>query len=249
MAVTHGHGNPSWTRDEVILALELYFECKGKIPGQSDPRVKALSELLRAFPHHSVAARKKSFRNLDGVAFKLQNIRQVATGKGLGNVSRIDREVWDELGRDPGRVKYLAGLIRANVEIAGRLSEELGADDVFLEGKIVTEVHVRRERDPRLRKRLVGKRRKDGGLSCDICRCTPPSKASQLHEAVYEVHHLVPLSAGQERTTRLEDLALLCANCHRMIHCAIAQAKRWLSIAEAKIAISERCVWRPNDVD
>ncbi len=83
MAVTHGHGNPNWTRDEVILALDLFFDCDGNVPGKSDERVKALSDLLRTFPYHSVAARKASFRNPDGVAFKLQNIRQVATGKGL----------------------------------------------------------------------------------------------------------------------------------------------------------------------
>lgn len=93
MAVTHGHGNPHWTRDEVILALDLYFDCKGKVPGAADPRVQELSEVLRAFPHHGASARKDSFRNPDGVAFKLQNIRQVATGKGLGNVSKADREV------------------------------------------------------------------------------------------------------------------------------------------------------------
>ena len=115
MAVTHGHGNPNWTRDEVILALDLYFDCKGKIPRQSDPRVKALSELLRAFPHHSAAARKESFRNPDGVGFKLQNLRQVATGKGLGNVSHTDREVWNELGHDPKRTKQLANLIRTGI--------------------------------------------------------------------------------------------------------------------------------------
>src|SRR5262245_1062151 len=93
MAVTHGHGHPNWTRDETILALDLYFDCKGRIPSGSDDRVQALSELLRAFPYHSRAARKESFRNADGVAFKLQNLRQVNTGKGLGNFSKMDRAV------------------------------------------------------------------------------------------------------------------------------------------------------------
>jgi len=87
MAVTHGHGNPHWTRDETVLALDLYFDSDGKIPSSTDDRVQALSELLRSFPHHSMSARKPSFRNADGVAFKLQNLNQVATGKGLGNTS------------------------------------------------------------------------------------------------------------------------------------------------------------------
>ena len=237
MAVTHGHGNPNWTRDEVILALDLYFDCKGSIPGQSDPRVKALSDLLRAFPHHGAAARKASFRNPDGVAFKLQNLRQVATGKGLGNVSRTDRSIWDELGRDPKRTRHLASLIRAGIEVVEDVKEDSNNDDVFAEGKVVTETHVRRERDPKLRKRLLEQRRDSGGLRCDVCWCTEAGHAPNLRESIFEAHHILPLSAGEERKTQLKDMALLCANCHRMVHRAIAQSKRWLSIEEAAVEI------------
>src|SRR5712664_780615 len=193
MAVTHGHGNPNWTRDEVILALDLYFDCKGSIPGQSDPRVAALSELLRAFPHHSVAARKESFRNADGVAFKLQNLRQVATGKGLSNVSRTDRGVWEELGKDPKRTKQLASLIRAGLEIVDAVKDDSNSDEEFAEGKVVTEAHILRERDPKLRERLLEKRRSSGGLKCDICGCTTDGHAPPLREAIFEAHHILPL--------------------------------------------------------
>ncbi len=50
MAVTQGHGNPNWTREEVILALALYQECGDKIPSSSDGRVSELSALLRSLP-------------------------------------------------------------------------------------------------------------------------------------------------------------------------------------------------------
>jgi 5-methylcytosine-specific restriction protein A len=237
MAVTHGHGNPNWTRDEVILALELYFDCAGRIPGSSDARVVALSNLLRAFPHHSTAARKPSFRNPDGVAFKLQNLRQVATGKGLKNASKVDREIWTELCRGQKRVRELAALIRAGIEIVEQTKEKSDDDDVFIEGKVVTETHVRREREPKLRELLLAERRAAGELSCDVCGCTPTSPVAALREAIYEAHHVLPLAAGQERKTRVKDLALVCANCHRMVHRAIAQSKRWLNIAEARAQI------------
>lgn len=237
MAVTQGHGNPNWTRDEVILALDLYFDCDGKIPGQSDPRVTTLSDLLRAFPHHSTAARKESFRNPDGVAFKLQNLRQVDTGRGLGNVSRTDREVWNELGHDRKRAKRLATLIRAGIEVVEGTAEGSTSDDVFAEGKVVTEAHVRRERDPKLRKRLLQQRKKSGALKCDVCGRSSSDHPPILGEAVFEAHHVLPLAAGQERKTQLKDMSLLCANCHRMAHRAIAQAKRWLSIEEVAVEI------------
>ena len=231
MAVTHGHGNPDWTRDETILALDLYFDCKGHIPSGSDKRVQALSDLLRAFPYHSRAARKESFRNADGVAFKLQNLRQVDTGKGLGNVSKTDRAVWKELGKNPERTKELANLIRSGVEfIEGDTNE--ADDEEFPEGRVITEAHSRRERNPKIRQRLVDQRRKSGRLECEICGCLPP--ASEFGEAIFEAHHLLPLATTVERKTKLDDMALLCANCHRLIHRAIARLKRWLNIREAK---------------
>ncbi len=237
MAVTHGHGNPDWTRDEVVLALDLYLDCGDKLPGPSDRRVKELSAVLRAFPQHSVASRRSSFRNPAGVAFKLQNLRQVATGRGLANVSRTDREVWKELGRDPRRTKELASLIRAGIAMTEQIPEDSGYEEMFAEGRVVTYTHARRERDPKLRQGLLAKRRKTGGLVCEICGYVAAGHTGGLGESAFEAHHLIPLSAGSERRTRLSDMALLCANCHRMVHRAVSDSGRWLSIAEAKVAI------------
>jgi 5-methylcytosine-specific restriction protein A len=231
MAVTQGHGNPNWTREEVILALDLYQDCGDTIPSKGDKRVRELSELLRSLPYHRIAARKESFRNADGVAFKLQNLRQVATGKGLGNVANADREVWNELGRDRQRTKQLAALIRSTLDEARHPEDDPVDEEVFFEGRLVTKAHIRRERNRKVRARLIELRRKKGLMRCDVCGCAPKNA---IQEAIFEAHHVVPLSAALERGTRIRDLALLCANCHRMIHRAIGDAKRWLSVEDAK---------------
>ena len=231
MAVTHGHGNPNWTRDETILALALYFDCEGRIPSSSDNRVQALSELLRELPYHSRAARRDSFRNPDGVAFKLQNLRQMDTGKGLGNVSNMDRAVWEEFGNDPVRTRELARLIRSGIEVS-EATEDQADEDIFTEGRIVTEVHKQRERHPRLREKLIQQRRRSGRLVCELCNCFP--HPSMYGEAIFEAHHILPLAAAMERKTKLSDMALLCANCHRMIHRAIARKARWINLSEAR---------------
>jgi 5-methylcytosine-specific restriction protein A len=70
MARTHGHGNPKWTRDETMLALDLYFECGGNMPSGKDGRVQKLSKLLRSLPYHGAVLRKDSFRNPDGAKEK-----------------------------------------------------------------------------------------------------------------------------------------------------------------------------------
>ena len=232
MAITSGHGNPNWTRDEVILALALYLECSEKLPSTRDPRIQELSEVLRAFRYHSESARKESFRNPDGVSFKLQNLRQIATGEGLANVSRIGRAVWKELGQDPEKVKDLASLIRTGIQFSHSIREDEPEYEVFAEGRVITETHLRRERNPKLRAKLLEKCRGAGKLHCEICRREPVGSDSEISEAIFEAHHLVPLAAGGARVTKVSDLTLLCASCHRQAHKAIAKHKRWLTIPE-----------------
>ncbi len=233
MAVTKGHGNPAWTRDEVILALDLYLRCGDHIPGPGDERVQDLSRFLRSFPYHAEAARQDSFRNPDGVAFKLQNLKSVRTGQGLKNTSRVDREVWDEFGDDAARVAGMAALIRRSVEALGDLPQSDDAEE-FPEGASATRAHVKRERAKGLRKAVIAERLKRGELACDICSSEAGTIAPALREAVFECHHIIPLNLIGESKTRVGDIALLCANCHRSLHKAIAANKRWYSIEEAR---------------
>ena len=37
------HRNPSWSRDELILALDLYMRSKGNPPGKTAPEIVELS--------------------------------------------------------------------------------------------------------------------------------------------------------------------------------------------------------------
>jgi 5-methylcytosine-specific restriction protein A len=236
MARTQGHGNPDWTRDETILALALYFESGKTIPSRHDPRVIELSELLRSLPYHLSASKKASFRNPDGVGFKLQNLHNVATGKGLGNVSQMDRRIWAEFGSRPDEIKRLAELLRAGITAVEATQELIDADNEpeFYEGRLLTQLHRRRERNPNLRKRLLASRRRSGKLACDLCRCPSSTRDPVFEDAAFEVHHTIAISLGVERITRLSDVALLCANCHRLVHRVISIKRCWLSIDECR---------------
>ncbi len=236
MAVTKGHGNPNWNRDETILALDAYFALAGKNPNAKDPLIIALSETLRALPYHGEAARKPTFRNPDGAAFKVQNLRSRETGKGLGNVSRMDREIWEELGANPAEVARLAALIRLGIASeqgqAAPTPDE--AEDVeFYEGRLLTQKHMRRERNPALRRALF-KTRKAVGLQCEICGEAHASLPPDLRASAFEAHHLVPIASVGEGVTKLADVALLCAVCHRVLHRMISIERRWVGVEEAR---------------
>jgi 5-methylcytosine-specific restriction protein A len=169
------------------------------------------------------------------VGFKLMNLRQVATGKGLGNVSAMDRQIWQEFGEKEDEVHKLAAAIKLGIAIVG--SEELPeVEQELSEGRLLTALHVRRERNPKVRKMLLDDRR-PAGFGCEICGVTRPDLEEPLQEAMFEAHHLVPLAEAGERKTKLADLALLCACCHRLIHGAMVSKARWLSLIEAQAII------------
>jgi len=90
------------------------------------------------------------------------------------------------------------------------------------EGERRLRAHYVRERSPRLREdKLKQFRGLHGRLYCELCLEGQHSRyPSALAERVFEVHHRAPLAAASTpvRTT-LNDLAVLCANCHRSIHC------------------------------
>lgn len=90
-----------------------------------------------------------------------------------------------------------------------------------LEGKEFLAQHLRRERSPKLvEAKKRGVLRTSGQLACEVCEFDF-QRAYGSHGAGYiECHHTNPLALRDgESPTRLEDLALVCANCHRMLHC------------------------------
>ncbi len=80
--------------------------------------------------------------------------------------------------------------------------------------------HLQRERKPALvEAKKAATLSAKGNLSCEACDFDFSATYGRLGEGFCEVHHLTPLSAsGEAVTTTLADLAVLCSNCHRIIH-------------------------------
>ncbi len=56
------------------------------------------------------------------------------------------------------------------------------------------------------------------GTVCSACRTDYGERAGGRGVHALDVHHLEPLGARGEGVTRLEELAVVCASCHRMLH-------------------------------
>ncbi|MBR0186235.1 MAG: HNH endonuclease [Synergistaceae bacterium] len=70
------------------------------------------------------------------------------------------------------------------------------------------------ERDPKVRRAFL----KGKHLKCEVCGFDFEKAYGKLGAGYIEVHHKRPVSEGVRMTDLDNDLAMLCSNCHRMIH-------------------------------
>lgn len=100
--------NPKWSREELILALELYHSADGKLLDDKDERVIRLSEDLAKLS--ATVSRNPTYRNPNGVSMKLANFsrfdaRYLDKGRaGLQRGGKADEEIWNEFYGDHDRL-------------------------------------------------------------------------------------------------------------------------------------------------
>jgi len=107
-------------------------------------------------------------------------------------------------------------------EKTSEFAPDLEVDDIVSrgEGRLVARLHFIRERDRSL---IMDKKRQvltaGARLVCEVCKFDFEDFYGSIGTDFCEVHHLKPLhSLKGETVTRLDDLAIVCSNCHRMIH-------------------------------
>ena len=100
------------------------------------------------------------------------------------------------------------------------VQEDYFEDKGYPEGSPRLSLHKRTERNSKLVK--VKKRQvfsKTGKLACEVCGFDFVDEYGTLGERFAECHHNVPFMIKPGlRITKLSDLAVVCANCHRMLH-------------------------------
>ena len=222
--------NPKWHRDEIILALDLYFKLD---PGQihaRNPSIIELSNVLNKLPIHEERPDSVKFRNPNGVGLKLSNflaIDKTYHGKGMQSFSKLDKLVFEGFEKQKERLAVLATNIKDTV-LNESLNNKLYAigeetDDNLImvnEGMVIYKLHKYYERNTKInnQKKAIHLK-KYGQLDCEACDFNFHKTYGDLGKGYIECHHTTPLyKIGGESITTLDDLALVCSNCHRMIH-------------------------------
>ena len=211
--------NPNWTREELILALDLYVSSGRCALDDRNPDVVALSLLLRSLPIHASDSRMDDFRSPNGVSLKLQNLASVDHGVGgMPHGSRLEPILIAEFAADAPRLRGLAQTYRESVPEARTVAEPEESMS-YPEGAYAYRIHRGRERNQRLIREKKQQAWRNGALACEVCGLRPEDLYPQNGERALECHHIIPLSSlSGIRRTRLDDLALVCASCHRVLH-------------------------------
>lgn len=222
--------NPVWQRDELILALDLYFKIDYNKLNGKHPEVVKLSQLLKRLPLFPENQRTETFRNAEGVYMKLGNFLSIDPNdvrKGLPSYSKLDKIIFYEFRSKQEELFHIAQTIKESVTDNSlyNLLEVANGDYDFeeyyaKEGKVVFRLHKLRERNVT----LIKKKKKQvleqtGKLACEACGFDFEATYGNLGEGFVECHHTKPISLMKlEDVTKLEDLVLVCSNCHRMLH-------------------------------
>jgi len=150
--------------------------------------------------------------------------------------ARLTRRVF-EPGTSQINLPGLPSLLHDAVRSSASLPDVEDLNISVREGgkKLVT--HLRRERNPTIvRKKKEHALRTHRGLQCEVCDFDFRAVYGDRGLEFCEAHHTKPLSdESREVETSLDDLALVCSNCHRMLH-----RRPLVSVSELREELAQR---------
>jgi hypothetical protein len=112
-----------------------------------------------------------------------------------------------------------------------------GGETEFPEGKSYQAKHFVRERNTKLVALAKTRLKKEREyLFCEACGFDFQAQYGTIGHDFIEAHHLKPISEMKPgEKTQLEDVALVCSNCHRMLH----RRRPWMTIVALKKLLKE----------
>jgi 5-methylcytosine-specific restriction protein A len=172
--------------------------------------VIAKSDIDNAIPRVQIGWNEVDFRGISQGNFcEISHITNISSEKHLNVLKGV---LWNA---------FAPFFMNEYIESVENLSSAENDVDGELDGFSRTEGgrklvwHIARERDKSIVREKKRRAIAEGNLNCEVCKFSFKDK---FEINFIECHHRTPISTGGERETTLEDLALVCANCHRMLH-------------------------------
>ena len=221
-----------WRDEELIFLIGYLNKIKDyKNYEQLNNLFNGLKKLNALFPNTHTANHKSE----EDISNKLFELKKESTLFDKKNICK-DGYIFKKYQSDPKRFDDLVFSLNLFLD----QSCVIGSSSLnysVTEGGIREKKHFERERDWKIikaKKELVLFEK--GVLECEACSFNFSKKYGQRGHHYLEVHHKKPISEYEdEEVTLLEDLCVLCSNCHKMIH----RKKPWLSISALKNLINQ----------
>ena len=221
--------NPPWKRDELILALDVYFSYSFNSLNPKHLKIQELSQLLSKLATFDTVGRTTTFRNPQGVYMKLGHflgIDPTDPRRGLPGHGKLDKVIFTEYAERRQDLTELAEVVKKAIADENLRSDLIATynyeneEFAVREGGILFRLHRFRERDRTIvKKKKLSVLRLRGRLDCEVCGFNFEAIYGDIGKGFAECHHINPVGLlRKDAVTTLRDLAIVCANCHRMLH-------------------------------
>ena len=116
------------------------------------------------------------------------------------------------------------------IDIKTEFNSNADLSGEFPEGKIVERTHKARERNSKVVEMAKKNfKNKHGKLYCQVCNFDFEENYGTIGKDFIEGHHTIAVSEmPADYKTKPEEIAMLCGNCHRMVH----KKRPWLTMEE-----------------
>jgi len=216
--------NPAWIREELILALNLYFRLDyGQMHGRN-PEIIQLSSELRQLNLIKDIPDPENFRSTSSVALKLANFKKLDqnfSGSGMKAGAKADREIWKEFHRHREKLKNEADIIRELYLQSSIKKNTLNkaTPETNYKSEFLFQFHKNRETDPltiKVKKEIV--LLNSNTLKCEVCSFDANSFYGELGNNIMEIHNSKEFKSepGLE-SSAMEDFIIVCSNCHKVL--------------------------------
>ena len=201
----------SFTRDEVILALDvLYSSENGRVTADSD-EIKELSLLLNRLPIHPLENRRADFRNPHGVAVQLSKFRSNCnTGKKDPHLGSVFFDVAFEYEDRVNELHSIAKAIRKNKEVFVSLFGSPLEDNGFPEGILLGHLHNIIEQRDGAKLELND--------HCEICNSRPALCYRNVGPLLQNHLAVAPTLMDYSKKYRANSFLTVCPTCHAALH-------------------------------
>lgn len=201
----------NFTRDEVILALDVLYSSEKQRVSADSEEMAELSALLNRLPIHPVKNRRPDFRSASGISTQLRRFqRTLTTGKNTNNIGLLFFEINSDYETRHGELHQIADAIRRNEPYYsagyGSRQEDFGFPEGILLG------HLHRETEAW-----------DGGKlqlkdHCEICSLKP--ELYYLPCGMLLQPHLLipPAELDGKKRYGADHFITVCPNCHAALH-------------------------------